>query len=100
MAFSRRFPRDVKGSPYPSWEEVYLSDDEEKRLEEQQRTGNVTLMRECIRDAKQLVAQEQLKDFQSDVIHVAIALFEKRASHSVYWKEEAAKEKFDRAYRK
>jgi hypothetical protein len=100
MAFSRRFPRDVKGSPYPSWEEVYLSDDEEKRLEEQQRTGNVALMRECIHDAKQLVAQEQLKDFQSDVIHLAIALFEKRASHSVYWKEEAAKEKFDRAYRK
>jgi hypothetical protein len=36
-----------------------------------------------------------LKDFQSDMVSIASALFEKRASHSVYWKESRAKEKFD-----
>ncbi len=100
MGFSRRFPRDVKGSPYPVWEEVYLSTDEEKKLEEEQRKANVALMRECIHDAKKLFFEEQLKDFQSDVVHAAIALFEKRSSHAVYWKEESVKEKFDKAYGK
>lgn len=100
MAFSRRFPRDVKGSPYPTWEEVYLSDQEEQGLETEQHEENLKLMRECLADAKKLFSESQLKDFQSDIVDVAIALFEKRASHSVYWKEEATKEKFDRAYRK
>lgn len=100
MGFSRRFPRDVKGSPYPSWEEVYLSKDEERALEKEQRKENIVLMRECINDAKKLFFEEKLKEFQSDVINVSIALFEKRASHSVYWKEESAKEKFDKAYGK
>ena len=100
MAFSRRFPRDVKGSPYPVWEEVYLSSEEEGKLEKEQRQENLELMQACIKDAKKLFSDEQLKDFQSDIVSVAIALFEKRASHSVYWKEETVKEKFDKAYRK
>lgn len=100
MAFSRRFPRDVKGSPYPVWEEVYLSEEEERALEKEQRQRNLQLLREAVHDAKKLFFEEELKDFQSDIINVAIALFEKRASHTVYWKEEAVKEKFDTAYRK
>jgi hypothetical protein len=100
MAFSRRFPRDVKGSQYPVWEEVYLSEDEEKKLEKAQRHENLVLMRQCIEDAKKIFFEEELKEFQSDVINTAIALFEKRASHSVYWKEESVKEKFDKAYKK
>ncbi len=98
MAFSRRFPRDVKGSPYPVWEEVYLSDEEERQLEKEQRAANTRLLRECIHDAKKLFFEEELKEFQSNIIDVAIALFEKRASHAVYWKEEAVKRKFDEAY--
>jgi hypothetical protein len=100
MGFSRRFPRDVKGSPYPVWEEVYLSTDEERELEEQQRAENLEIMRECLRDAKALVQEEEMKEFQSNIVSLAIALFEKRASHSVYWKEESVKEKFDKAYAK
>lgn len=95
MAFSRRFPRDVKGSPYPVWEEVYISEEEERKLEQDARQENLKLMRECLKDAKTLAEVTG-----EGVIEVAIALFEKRASHSVYWKEESVKEKFDKAYAK
>ncbi len=100
MVFSRRFPRDVKGSAYPVWEEVYLAIEEERQLEHQARDENIRLLRECIEDAERLFAESKLKDFQTNVIQTAIALFEKRASHAVYWKEEAVKDKFDKAYRK
>jgi hypothetical protein len=36
-----------------------------------------------------------LKEYQTDIVHIAISLFEKRASHSVYWKESECKKKFD-----
>ena len=36
-----------------------------------------------------------MKEYQTDIINMAISLFEKRASHSVYWKESKAKDKFD-----
>jgi len=97
MGFSRRFPRDVKGSPYPVWEEVYLSEQEEQDLEAQQRSHNLEIMRECLADAESIVKEQGMKDFQTNVVQLAIALFEKRSSHSVYWKEEAVKEKFDKA---
>lgn len=97
MAFSRRFPRDVKGSSYPNWEEVFLSGEEETKLESEQRSANITLMKECVADAKKLFSEENLKDYQTDIVNAAIALFEKRSSHAVYWKEEAVKDKFDKA---
>jgi hypothetical protein len=100
MAFSRRFPRDVKGSPYPVWEEVYLSDEEERRLEQEQHAKNLTVMRECIADAARIVEEQKLRGYETSVVTLAVSLFEKRASHAVFWKEEALKEKFDKAYRK
>jgi hypothetical protein len=53
-------------------------------------------MMECIEDAKKIFLEKNLKNFQSDIISLAIALFEKRASHEVYWKEAKAKDKFDK----
>jgi hypothetical protein len=53
-------------------------------------------MKECVDDAKGIMQDKVLKDFQSDLISLARALFEKRASHSVYWKESKCKEKFDK----
>ncbi len=100
MAFSRRFPRDVKGSPYPVWEEVYLSTEEEAKLEQDARENGLKVMRECLHDAEEIVKGQGMKDFQTNVVQLAISLFEKRASHAVYWKEEAVKDKFDKAYRK
>lgn len=96
MAYSKSFPKTIEGSNYPRWEEVYLSDKEEAHVEGKARQENLELMKECIDDAKKIVADKGLKDYQTDVIHLAISLFEKRASHSVYHKETFAKEKIDK----
>lgn len=98
MAYSKSFPRTTKESTYPIWEEIYLSDAEENEQEVKTRSENIELMKECIEDAKQIIADKNLKDYQTDVINMAISLFEKRASHSVYYKEEKAKEKFDEKF--
>ncbi|MFC1801069.1 hypothetical protein ACFLZB_01265 [Nanoarchaeota archaeon] len=96
MTFSKNFPRTIEGSNYPRWEEVFLTDEEEKAEEERSRQENISLMKECVEDAKKIMAEKDLKEYQSDLISLAISLFEKRASHVIYWKESKAKEKFDK----
>jgi len=98
MAFSKKFPRDVKGSNYAKWEEINLTDDEELLIDNAAKLENIKLMEQCIDDARLIIKQRGLKDYQTDIINIAISLFEKRASHSVYWKEEKAKEKFDKKF--
>ncbi len=98
MVFSKSFPRTIEGSNYPVWEEVKLTEKEEKEQEGNCRIENISLMKECIDDAKGIMKDKGLKNFQTDLINMAISLFEKRASHSVYWKENKAKEKFDEMF--
>lgn len=98
MSFSKSFPRTTEKSTYPVWEEVYLSDAEERDVEEKLKIENLELMKECIEDAKKLISEKGMKDFQSDVVRMAISLFERRASHAVHKKDEKAKEKFDEKY--
>ena len=93
MVFSKAFPRLKDG--ITRWEEVSLSYEEELTVEDQARKENIKLMIECIGDAKRIMGDQGLKDFQSDVITIAKALFDKRASHEIYFKENKAKEKFD-----
>lgn len=100
MVFSRKFPREIKGTPYPSWEEVELSKEEEQIVDDETRKTNFELMKECLDDAKSIMNSQNLKSFQTDQVNLAIALFEKRASHSVYGKEEAVKDKFNELYKK
>jgi len=95
MPFSKNFPRTIEGSNYPRWEEVFLNEEEERKVEQKCREENITLMKECIEDAKKLMVEKEMKNYQSDLISLAISLFEKRASHEVYWKESKTKEKFD-----
>ena len=95
MAFSKGFPRRMKGQAYPIWEDVFLSEAEEKLEESKAREENIRLLKECLHDAQEILKDTKLKDFQTNAVQMAIALFEKRASHSVYWKERKAKEKFD-----
>jgi hypothetical protein len=99
MAFSKSFPKQSKTSTYPQWEEVALSDAEERLEEDKARVENIRLMKECIADAAAIVKEKNMKDYQTDIIHLAISLFEKRASHSIYWKESKAKEKFDALFK-
>lgn len=95
MAFSKSFPKTIKGTTYPIWEEIFLSEEEEQIIEKKARQENIELMKECIEDAKKIVKDKALKTFQNDMMNIAISLFEKRASHIVYWKENKTKEKFD-----
>jgi hypothetical protein len=99
MTFSKSFPKTTKGSNYPSWEEVYLSDEEEKEIEDKAKGENYNLMKECIDRAKSILQEKKLDYTHSDVISTAIALFDKIASHSVYHKEAKAKEKFDEKFK-
>ncbi len=94
--FRKSFPRVSEKSTYPTWEEVYLSPEEEKEVEDFARKENILLMKECIRDSKKIFGEENLQFYQSDVINLAIALFEKESSHVVYHKESKAREKFDK----
>ncbi len=100
MAYSKNFPRTVEGSNYPRWEEIFLSGEEEKEVEELVGKENIKLMKGCITDAHLLLREKNLDFSHADVIKVAIALFEKRASHVVYAKDRKAKEKFDEKFGK
>ena len=95
MAFSKNFPRQIEGSSYPRWEEIFLTEEEEKEQEKLCREKNLTIMKECVDDAKLIFSEKNLKEYQTDIVNMAISLFEKRSSHEIYWKERKAKEKFD-----
>ena len=97
MAFSKTFPRTVPGSNYPTWEEIKLTTEEELEVEELCRKENFSLLDDCLREAKSLAIKNQINT-EENVTNIAIALFEKRASHVVFWKESKAKEKFDEKY--
>ncbi|MBN2367650.1 hypothetical protein JXC34_01430 [Candidatus Woesearchaeota archaeon] len=99
MAFSKSFPRTSDKSVYPTWEEITLSAQEEKEQEVTARKENIQKMKECIEDAETIMRDKGLKPFQTDMVNMAISLFEKRASHEIYYKENKAKEKFDEKFR-
>jgi hypothetical protein len=94
MAFSKTFPKTVPGTNYPIWEEVYLTEEEERAVEEQCKRENFLFMQESIQEAKTLAIKNQMNE-EIIVSSIAIALFEKKASHVVFMKENKAKEKFD-----
>ncbi|MBU0758656.1 MAG: hypothetical protein KKF44_11410 [Nanoarchaeota archaeon] len=98
MTFYKTFPRTTDKSAYPVWEEIALDDEEEKEQEELAKKEYSLLMKECIDDADKIMDEKNLKPFQTDQVNIAIALFEKRASHEVYYKERKAKEKFDKKF--
>ena len=95
MVFTKSFPRTSDKSVYPKWEEITLTESEENDQENLARKENIAKMKECIDDAKSILELKELKMYQTDMINLAISLFEKRASHEVYYKESKAKEKFD-----
>ena len=98
MSFSKSFPRTLKGSSYPIWEEIFLTEIEEIEQEKKCRNDNILFMKECIEDAKKISMETNLKDYQSDIINIAKSLFDKRASHEVFYKENECKKKFDKKF--
>ena len=55
---------------------------------------NFMIMDECVQEAKMLAIKNRMNE-DSNVVQLAKALFDKRASHLIFWKESKAKEKFD-----
>jgi hypothetical protein len=94
MAFSKTFPKTVPGTNYPIWEEVYLNNEEEKAIEELCKKENFRILDECVQDARMLAIKNGMNE-DSNIINIAKSLFDKRASHEIFWKESKAKEKFD-----
>ncbi|MFO8016602.1 MAG: hypothetical protein R6U32_05850 [Candidatus Woesearchaeota archaeon] len=95
----KAFPRIVEGRNYPVWEEVSLTEKEEFVQDNKAKRENIKLMKRCIEDARKMLDEMGLREYQSDVLGVALALFRKHASHAVYWKDSRCKEKFDRRFR-
>ncbi len=95
MVFSKTFPKTVPGTNYPIWEEVYLTEEEEREVEEQCKRENFLLMDESLSEAKSLAIKKGINEDEITA-NIAIALFEKKASHVVFMKENKAKEKFDK----
>lgn len=98
MAFSKTFPRTVQGTNYPIWEEITLTPEEEATAEEECRKENFRIMNECLGDAKAIAIKSSINTDENRV-KLAVALFEKRASHVVFWKENKTKEKFDAKFK-
>jgi hypothetical protein len=94
MVFSRTFPREIPGSNFPKWEEIFLSAQEEREREQVARQENLFLIRQCIADARNILKDSGMMDMQSHVLSVALGLFKKRANHAVHYKEECCKNKF------
>ena len=95
MPFAKRFPKTIEGQSYPKWIEISLSYEEELEAEQQARKENIQLYKECIKDAKEIITNTGAKPEDENVLHVASSLFEKRASHTIFYKEQKAKDKFD-----
>lgn len=98
MAFSKTFPKKDPNSSYPVWEEVYLTEQEELASEELCSKENFKLLDQALNEAKIIAIKHGLNSDENR-IKLAIALFEKKASHAVFWKENKAKEKFDKMFK-
>ena len=98
MAFSKNFARNIDGSNYPVWEEVCLTEEEEKNVEDKCKKEHFVILDECLRDARVLAIKHGVNSDEI-ISRLSVTLFEKRASHVVFWKENKAKEKFDKKFK-
>jgi hypothetical protein len=98
MAFGKRFPRYKEGSTYPIWEEITLTKAQEDNREAKAREENIKVMKQCLIDSKKIMNDIDMREYDNNQVSIAIALFEKLASHSVYFKENLCKEIFDKEF--
>ena len=91
--FTKSFPKDINGATV--WQEINLSTYEEKKVEKDSREDQVSLLLECLRDAKEIMDKAHFEYHQSQRLSIALSLFGKRSSHVVFKKEEKCREKFN-----
>ena len=95
MGFSKSYAKSSDKSVYPKWVEIKLNFEEEKEAINICREKNLEIMNECINDARIIAKENKLFESQQGIIKIATSLFDKRASHEVFFKEQKTKEKFD-----
>ncbi len=95
MNYSKSFPKKSDKSVYPIWEEVELTPEEELQAEKECQKANNDIMKSCLDDARQIVKENRLFESQNAITTIAVSLFDKRASHEVFFKERLAKKKFE-----
>ncbi|MBN1386554.1 hypothetical protein JW968_06310 [Candidatus Woesearchaeota archaeon] len=96
MVFVKSFPKTTEGSSYPKWVEITLSDEEEREIERKATQVHYAMMKQCLDDAEKIMKERGMEKEQEDAIPIAGLLFDKRASHTVFYKEEKCREKFDK----
>ncbi len=97
MTYSKSFPRVLKGSTYPVWEEITLTAIQEKEVEELARKELLILMNQCLDDAKKILISKGLNN-EDNVVNLAVSLFEKQSSHVVYYKDQKCKDIFNQTF--
>lgn len=100
MTYTKRFPLDVEGSPFPKWTEVRLDPEEEAATERKAEREHIELFERCLQEARGIVQRHGLNESSASIVEAAVALFEKRASHTVFYKDSACREKFEERYKK
>ena len=94
----------VKSFPYNNgnftkWVEIKLDNDEIQMEIEQAMEDQINLFEVCIEDAKKIANRlgniygDANKDI--DIMEIASQLFQKRASHLIYYLDEACRRKFE-----
>lgn len=96
MGFSKSYAKTTDKSVYPKWVEIILTEQEESDAESLCREKNILTMKQCIEDARLIVKDHKLFEAQANIVQIALSLFDKRASHEVFFKENKTKEKFDK----
>ena len=77
------------------WKDISLSIEEEVEVESSEWNLHDTIMRECLTDATKILRSKEVEVTPMTTINLAVALFDKRASHVQYGREAKAREKFE-----
>ena len=112
MIYIKSWNKKLNGSNYGEWVDVSITREEEVACEVTANMEHNKLMDICIDDARKILLDngtrnapkttktpehygESLASNTPTVMNIAIALFEKRASHTQFYKERKARENFE-----
>ncbi len=91
MSLAKRFPVEVNREvtkKETQWEEYNLSSEEVRRIYNQSMARHKKLFSACFETAKTLLEEQGAKPYQTSLVNVALALFNKHARHEHYMQEE------------
>ena len=89
------------------WKSLYLTGEEEVKIEEDAQLEHEQIMEACMKDARRIyyytkmgarsTLESELSKINDPALYmsIAIALFEKRANHTFFYREQAARNKFE-----